>query len=315
MNNSKPVIDKLNAINTRKRARLISTYDFSTLYTKIPHHDLIKELNKIIDFAFEGGSKKYIGFNNNYAFWCKSNKGKNIFSKSSLKLVVKHLICESYFQVGNKLLIQSIGIPMGIDPAPFWANLYLHSHEYEFMRDQIKNDKSRAHKFHGCSRFIDDMSCLNDGDEFGKSYQSIYPHELELKCEHQGTHATFLDLDISICDGIFVYKLFDKRDSFPFDIVRMPHLDSNTPSFIFYSTILSEFLRIARATLRYCDFFPRVVSLVNRMMHQGGNCQRILRQFSKAISRHPEPFKHYSIGLNEIIDNIKYHLNLSGSGT
>ena len=124
-----------------------------------------------------------------------------------------------------------------------------------------------------------------------------------------------LDLDISICDGIFVYKLFDKRDSFPFNIVRMPHLDSNTPSFVFYSTILSEFLRIARATLRYCDFFPRVVSLVNRMMDQGGNCQRIFRQFSKAISRHPEPFKHYSIGLNEIINNIKYHLNLSGSGT
>ena len=45
VNNSKPVIDKLNVINTRKRARSISTYDFSTLYTKIPHYDLINELN------------------------------------------------------------------------------------------------------------------------------------------------------------------------------------------------------------------------------------------------------------------------------
>ena len=46
--------EKLEIINTRKRARSISTYDFSTLYTKIPHRDLIKELNKIIDLVFEG---------------------------------------------------------------------------------------------------------------------------------------------------------------------------------------------------------------------------------------------------------------------
>ena len=51
---------------------------------------------------------------------------------------------------------------------------------------------------------------LNDHGEFSRSYQEIYPQELQLKCEHQGTHATFLDLDISIVDGVFVYKLFDK---------------------------------------------------------------------------------------------------------
>ena len=40
----------------------------------------------------------------------------------------------------------------------------------------------------------------------------IYPKELELKLEHQGSNAKFFDLDIEIKDGVFVYKLFDKRD-------------------------------------------------------------------------------------------------------
>lgn len=34
--------------------------------------------------------------------------------------------------------------------------------------------------------------CLSDGGEFGWSFWSIYPSELELKCEHQDKHTTFL---------------------------------------------------------------------------------------------------------------------------
>ena len=48
---------------------------------------------------------------------------------------------------------------------------------------------------------------------------------------------TFLDLDIKIEDGIFVHKLFDKRDTF--FIVRMPPFESNIPSTIFYGSIFS----------------------------------------------------------------------------
>lgn len=41
-----------------------------------------------------------------------------------------------------------------------------------------------------------------------KSFKCTYPGELELKLEHNGTHATFLDLHIKVKDGIFVYKLW-----------------------------------------------------------------------------------------------------------
>ncbi|WP_456235821.1 hypothetical protein [Soonwooa purpurea] len=309
INNSQHVTEKLEIINTRKRARSISTYDFSTLYTKIPHRDLIKELNKIIDLVFEGGKNKFIGFTEKRVFWCNTKKGKSSFTRSSLKAVVESLICESYFKVGNKLLLQSIGIPMGMDPASFWANLYLHRYEYVYMSSLIRSNARRAHAFHGCKRYIDDMCCLNDGGEFENSYNSIYPKELELKCEHNGSHATFLDLDIAVEEGIFVYKLFDKRDAFPFNIVRMPHKSSEIPSYIFYGAILSEGLRIARATLRFGDFLPKVSALVTRMINQGGENYKIFRQLNKAMTRYPDVFMRYNLNPKEMIVRIKQYIN------
>ena len=44
---------------------------------------------------------------------------------------------------------------------------------------------------------------------------AYYPGELETKLEQSGGHACFLDLVIKIEDGVFAYKLFDKRDTFP----------------------------------------------------------------------------------------------------
>ena len=122
---------------------------------------------------------------------------------------------------------------MGIDPASFRAKLHLYAYEYKFIKLLMGTDKRKAMKFRFATRFIDDECNLNDGGEFGRSFQLIYSSDLELKCEHQGTRATFLDLEINISDGIFVYKLFDKRDSFPFFIVRMPNKSGNIPSHFF----------------------------------------------------------------------------------
>ena len=200
---------------------------------------------------------------------------------------------------------------MGSDPAPFWANLYLHRHEYIYMSALMKNNISSAHRFHGCKRFIDDMICLNDNQEFENSYRQIYPKELELKCEHAGSHATFLDLDIKIEEGMFIYKLFDKRDAFKFDIVRMPHKMSNIPMKIFFASIISESLRIARSTLRITNLIPKIAEFVKRMINQGGDKYKILKQINKAMVRHPETFNKYQTPKTEILNMIGRHTGSS----
>lgn len=104
-----------------------------------------------------------------------------------------------------------------------------------------------------------------DGGDFGRPIINIYPKELELKVENQGDHVTFFNLDLIIKDGTFTFKLFDKRDSFPFSIARIPHLESNIPQNTFYSAIDSEFLKIALLTLCIRDFIPKVKGLLERM--------------------------------------------------
>ena len=44
--------------------------------------------------------------------------------------------------------------------------------------------------------FIDEICTVNDDGEFSSSYKYIYLKQLELKLEHQGEDAKFLDLEI-----------------------------------------------------------------------------------------------------------------------
>ena len=221
-------------------------------------------------------------------------------------MAIRYFIREYYFTVGAKVFIQTIGIPMGIDPAPFWANLYLYKFENNFMVNLRKSDITKSRKFHGCARFIDDLVCLNDGGEFNDSYKEIYPDELELKCEHheREKHATFLDLDIKISGDKFIYKMFDKRDEFSFSVVRMPYIDSNIPSYIFYGTIMSEIIRIARSTLLLDDLIPRLGALFKRMLKQGADSWKILHQCKKAMDKHSQSFVKFASRSDIIIEKL-----------
>ena len=302
LQNVDPVIHTMNAINKRKCAKSISTYDFSTLYTKLPHEKLISRLSQVVDFVFDGGDKAYIRLSpNGVAFWGKRVRGKIGFSKSSLIIALKHLIQNSFFIVGNSTMRQAIGIPMGIDPAPFWANLFLYTYEYDYINTLINSNKVKARHYHSTKRFIDDLCAINDGDEFGKSYKDIYPEELDLKIEHHGQHASFLSLDINIIENQFIYKLYDKRDAFPFSIVRMPHIGSNIPKNIFYSALVGEVLRIARSTLMLEDFIPKAKDVISRMNAQGAHHFTSKRHIRKIIKNHPSSFFQFGKETEDLI--------------
>ena len=82
---------------------------------------------------------------------------------------------------------------------------------------------------------------------------------------------------------MFVYKLFDKRDAYPFFIVRMPYIDNNIPKSIFYAALVGKFLRIARSSLLYKDFNEKAMELLNRMKAQGAKSRRCRKALSKRL--------------------------------
>ena len=103
----------------------MSTFDFSTLYTKIPHEKLLYVLNDLVDFCFQGGTYDKISVTSSYARWItRVHKNSKIFDKDKVKEALEYLMNHCYFSCGEKIFRQVIGIPMGSDPAPFMANLF-----------------------------------------------------------------------------------------------------------------------------------------------------------------------------------------------
>ena len=85
--NSTPVLNRLQELNKKKRAKSISTFDFSTLYTKLPHKDLVKVLQSLVDFVFNGGRKtpdgnrKFITVKGNQCFFSRNKHDKSFTKK------------------------------------------------------------------------------------------------------------------------------------------------------------------------------------------------------------------------------------------
>lgn len=112
-----------------------STFYFSKLYSKLPHKDLLKVLFDLIGISFNGGSKKDI-FHYKMLFGRANLKQNIFFSKIPLKRPVLFLIEKSYFD--NVLLLEAADIYVGIESAPFWANLYLYNYESKYIANLIK---------------------------------------------------------------------------------------------------------------------------------------------------------------------------------
>ena len=82
---------------------------------------------------------------------------------------------------GRRVFKQTVGIPMGTNCAPLPAELFLYSHEEDFIQGCLmKNEKNLAQSFNFTFRFIDDVLSLNNS-WFGDFIDRINPIELEIK--------------------------------------------------------------------------------------------------------------------------------------
>ena len=123
--NSFPIVTKLNKVNVKKKAKSISTFDFSTLCTTIPHKLFLKVLSEVINFVFKSKVRIRSGFSKTPICSTSKGAGRRYFTKHTLGSAMSFLINKCFFAIGNMVFKQDIGIPMSIDLAPFWANLFL----------------------------------------------------------------------------------------------------------------------------------------------------------------------------------------------
>jgi len=106
------------------------------------------------------------------------------FSCDEVINLVEWLIDNTYVIIGDCVFKQCIGIPMGTDCAPYLANLFLYSYEFDFMNKLLKEKKwPILRKFNKCFRYIDDLLTINNDNFMEKWKHKIYPTELLLTSE------------------------------------------------------------------------------------------------------------------------------------
>ena len=267
--NSGEILDKLKARDFN--ATSLSTYDFSTLYTTLPHNLIKDKLIDLIENTFQREGSPYLACSDRNAFFTSEKPKKyHAWSCQNVRDALTFLLDNIFIRFGTKLYRQVVGIPMGTNCAPLVADLFLFCCERDFMMS-LSDDKQAdvIDAFNSTSRYLDDILNINNV-YFDNMVSQIYPSELQLnKANASDTEAAFLDLHLSISNDIVSTKIYDKRDDFDFEIVNFPFLDGDVPRSTSYGVYISQLIRFARASSYVADFNTRNKLLTQKLLKQG----------------------------------------------
>ena len=300
--NSGEVLNKLKYRGFRWTS--LSTYDFSTPYTTLPHNLIKEKLINLIKWTFKREGSPYIACNESQAFFTSGNtKRYKLWSCQNACEALIYLLDNIYIRFGTKLYRQIVGIPMGTNCAPLVADLFLFCYESDFMT--ALSDVKQAEiieAFKSTSRYLDDLLNI-DNPYFEGMVNRIYPPELQVnKANTSDTKVPFLDLHLSISNGLFSSKIYDKRDDFDFDIVNFPFLDGDVPRSTSYGVYISQLIRIARVSSQVVDFNARNKSLTAKLLQQGYRYHKLRKTFFEYYRRHYELVSKFNVGLKTLLN-------------
>jgi hypothetical protein len=255
----------------------VITFDFTTLYTKIP-----------IDLLYDNICNLY------EEFWPETDCfvfENNEYEKSTILAILKCSLKHNYIKIGNKIFNQVIGIPMGSNYSVNLANLFLFYYEYKFL----KNCK-HAEAYNLTSRYIDDLIAFNN-DYIINDIRCIYPAcmTVEISNEAPFREAHYLDLCIKInnLQGCNV-SLYDKRRDYKFKILGFPNINSDIPSNLGKNTFMGQIIRIKRIDYNnFNDFVINVNILIKKFIENGYKLNELIKYVKLVYYKYP--FTRYYI--------------------
>ena len=169
LKNSKELLEHLQSPNFNHITN-IKSFDFSTLYTTIPHQKLKSRLATIIrnSFIHKNGNCRYkflvLGREGPY-FVKEHSDSKNKYTEDDIINMLEFLVDNIFVVFGGKVFQQIVGIPMGTNCAPLLADIFLYSYEAEFIQSLLSTGKKKiASQFNFTYRYIDDVFSINNPD-------------------------------------------------------------------------------------------------------------------------------------------------------
>ena len=177
----------------------MSTYDFSILYTTLPHNLIKEKLKELIERTLNREGSLYLALNDKNAFFTSEQpKRYKLWSCQKMCDALHYLFDNIFIRFGSKLIMQIDGIPMGTNCAPLVSDLFLFCYERDFMLSL--SDKYQTYiieAFNSTSRYLDDLLNI-DNPYFEQIVGQIYPTKLQLnKANSSDTEAPFFDLNLS----------------------------------------------------------------------------------------------------------------------
>ena len=278
----------LDCLNNTEFARNIQTYDFTTLYTNLDHSNIKVALTSVIKLAFKHAKCKCISvYDKSFAWVNKPRDTTFYFDENSLIDAVNFLIDNCYFTLGNLVFRQIIGVPIGVDPGPYIANLTLWYYENSYLEKLYKYDFYGARMMGKTFRLIDDITSINSDGVFGQHVGNIYPSSLTLNKENvDDSYANVLDLNVKIIEGKFNVTVYDKRDDFPFQIVQFSGKDSNIPRSTTLGIFQSQLLRFFRICSNLEGFTERLRNIFFKFLDLGFDRELLKSRFVCVAEKH-----------------------------
>ena len=307
IDNNSSVLEFMFENNLNSGNKSISTFDFSTLFTNIPHEQLKDNLTKFVNRVFNIKNKQYVvysGFFKNCYFSDKPNKSCIKFTKDELLDCIYFLIDNAYVRHDGKIYRQVIGIPMGTSCAPHKANIYLHQYEHEyFIKLYEENKLIELAKLENIFRYQDDLLSMNDFGLFESIICDIYPREMIInKTNISVRKSNYLDLNISIYRGKFYVKLYDKRNDYNFDVINYPFLDGNIPKGQSYGVFISQLVRLAHINSSFNNFVSDCKVLVKKLTKQSFDVAALRKRFEIFVDKYFYIWGKFGINLS--VDHI-----------
>ena len=158
----------------------LSTYDFSTLYTTLPHNVIKEKLTELIEQTFNREGSLYLACNDKNAFFTSEQpKRYKLWSCQKMCDALHYLLDNIFIRFGSKLYRQIVGIPMSTNCAPLVADLLLFCYERDFKLSLSDNNQADIiEAFNSTSRYLDNLLNI-DNPCFEQMVGHIYPTELQ----------------------------------------------------------------------------------------------------------------------------------------
>ncbi len=254
----------------------VITYDFSTLYTKIPLDLLLDNIKSIIEEYWPADR-----------IFCYKNVS---YITSEVLEMLEIVLNNNFIKIGNNIFRQEIGIPMGSNCAVNLANLFLFYYEKRFIDNSPQSD---LYSF--TYRYIDDLIAFNNNSILN-DITSIYPPCMEVELSNaspfNSTH--YLDLQIELNSDVNLISLYDKRRDYKFKILGFPHINSDIPYNLGKNTFMSQVLRYGRiCRSNFTDFSKNLNLLIEKFISNGFNRDYIFYLLRQIFFKYP--FIRYSI--------------------